>query len=160
MEEKTKIIKASLELQQRVGTGVVDAEVVKQAQQVIEDNDVDFGPIALPLLKDLQDSIALAKKGEGDPKSVVESITRPIMNLKGNAGVFKFPLISDMTGTVLALIEHVGRIDDDILVIVDNLHKASTVAVAQKLVDKKNPIAAELAKEFEGVCKRYMEKRT
>lgn len=158
-KKEARVIRASLELQQKVGTGSIDSVRIDQAQQVINTTKVDFEPLARPQLEQLQKAVARARQGVSNEKAVIEGIMQPIMNLKANAGTFNYPAISDMTGTVLNFLESVRKIDNEILDIIDNLHKAVTVAVVQKLSGVNNKLGEKLATEFKGVCKRYVDKR-
>lgn len=157
-KDDVRKIKASVALQQKVGTGKIDEKAVEKAQAVMSENKVDFTPLALPQIELLQEAIKNAKGGRED-EELMNDITLPIMNLKANAATFNYPIISEICGTVLTFLEHVGKIDDEVIVIVDNLCKAVMVIVSQKITDKENPVAVGLIKEFKDVCKRYMEKR-
>lgn len=160
-EPDAKTIKASTDLQRKVGTGNVEVAQVEKAQKVIETNVVDFGELANPQLKELRQAIVMAQKnkhGGPDDRAILEAIILPIMNLKANAGNFNFPLISEMTGVVLNFLENVKVMDDNIVHIADNLHKAVSVAVTMKLKTSKNGVGQQLLTEFDAVCKRYAAK--
>ncbi len=160
MENKpgVKIIKASTDLQKKVGTGVIDTAKVAMAQQMMESNTVDFGPVAQPFLDDLSQAVKNAKKDKDNPKAL-ESLMLPIMNIKANATTFNYPVAGEVTGTVLTFLEHVGRVDDEILIIAENLHRAVNLVIAQKMVGGKNALGEKLIQEFKDVCRRYIEKR-
>lgn len=156
-----KKIRATNQLAQKVGTGEVDEDKVAAAQKAIENSQIDFTDIAKPFLDQLQNAIAMAKKNldSADKKEMLNNITFPIMNLKANAATFNYPLISDAAGTVLNFLDIVNAFDAEIVVIADNLHKAITVIVLQKMSGSENPAGKVLVKEFKDVCKRYMDKR-
>lgn len=162
MPTKAKVIGAKKDLQMKVGTGKIDEQKVVKAQKVIEETEVDFHEIAAPVLSDLSQIIKKARSLNGEisaDKMLAKEMAEPIMNMKANASTFKYPLISKMSNTVLMLIEDAGQITHEMLDITDNLHKAVSIAVTQKLRSEKHPVGAELLKEFESVCQRYRAKR-
>ena len=52
-EGEARITKASKALQQKAGTGDIDAALIKKADKFIEDNTEDFEPLAAELLQRL-----------------------------------------------------------------------------------------------------------
>jgi len=159
-KKEVKKIRASNALAQKIGAGDVDSKKIAAAQDVMEATEIDFGEIANPFLEKLQAAVvaAQAREGDADGKALIESITNPTMNLKANAATFNYPLVSEAAGTVLNFLDMLQTIDDDIVVIADNLHKAITVIVSQKMSGADNPIGKTLVKEFKDVCQRYVDK--
>lgn len=157
-----KKIRATNTLAQKVGSGEIDAAKIEAAQATIENSQIDFSELAKPLLDQLKNAIAAAKKDPEfkDREKILNNITFPIMNLKANAATLNYPLISEAAGTVLNFLDAVNKIDNDIVVIADNLHKAITVIVMQKMTGKDNPAGKVLVQEFKDVCKRYLDKNT
>jgi hypothetical protein len=152
-----KRIRATNQLAQKVGSGEVEDSRVEAAQKIIEVNQVDFVEIAAPFMDQLGKAVKAVKKS-GPDADTLNAIIFPIMNLKANAATFNYPVVSDIAGTVMNFLDAVGKIDGEILVIAENLHKAITVVIAQKMSGKDHPGGAALVQEFKDVCKRYMEK--
>ncbi|MCB9988860.1 MAG: hypothetical protein H6868_05930 [Rhodospirillales bacterium] len=158
-KKKVTRIPASRELQSRVGTGEVDKKAIGQAQDVIENNKVDFEPIAKPYLAELRRIVQDARDGKLSGPELADLITQPIMNLKANAGTFNYPVISSLTGTVLMFMDTVKKVDNDIIDIADNLQKAVMVVIHQKMSGDGGPAGQALAKEFASVCQRYIDRK-
>jgi hypothetical protein len=155
-EKQARRIKASMELQQRVGTGEIEKKSVVAAQDVMDNTDVDFKEIAKPELDALQKAIDTAGKGITD--DTLQSLKTPIMNLKANAAVFKYQMISELTGMVLILFETVDQPDKKIIKIADILHKTILLALAYGMSGDGGKNGAVLIKAFEQVCRKYKPK--
>ena len=156
MERKdVKRIRATNTLAQKVGSGEIDDSKIELAQKMIDVNQVDFAEIAAPFMEQLGKAVKAAKKTNGGGDSLT-SIIFPIMNLKANAATFNYPTVSEIAGTVINFLDAVGAVDAEIITICDNLHRAITVIIMQKMSGKDNPGGAALVQEFKDVCKRYM----
>ena len=77
------------------------------------------------------------------------------MNLKANAGAFKYGFVSGMTGTVLMFLETIERPDKKVVQIVDILHKTILLALAYQMKGDGGKNGAALQAAFEAVCKKY-----
>ncbi|MCB9991558.1 MAG: hypothetical protein H6867_09325 [Rhodospirillales bacterium] len=108
---KPRKIKASYELQNKVGMGPIDEKKVVAAQAMMDTSTVDFIVIARPELDQLHTVITAAKAGKDYSAETMTAIKTPIMNLKANAGTFKYSFISDLTGSVLMLFEGLDKAD-------------------------------------------------
>lgn len=158
MERKdVKKIRATNTLAQKVGSGEIDDSRVESAQKIIDVNQVDFAEIAAPFMEQLGKAVKEAKKsgGEGD---ALNSIIFPIMNLKANAATFNYPAVGEIASTVMNFLDAIGVVDAEVITICDNLHRAITVIIMQKMSGKDHPGGVALVQEFKDVCKRYMEK--
>lgn len=154
-QKKARKIKANKELQLKVGTGQIDERVVDAAQKVIEDNTVDFAPVAKPELDALQKAMDAARKDMSDGQAVLDSLKTPIMNLKANAATFKYKFISDLTGTVLMFLENVNKPDKKILQIVDVLHKTILLSLAYNMQGDGGDNGKVLLAAFSKLCQKY-----
>lgn len=154
--KKARRIPASRELQSRVGTGVIDEKNVQKAQNVIEENEVDFAPLAKQELDKMQAVIKSVQEGSMDPTKALHEVTMPIMNLKANAATFNYPVISSLAGTVLSLLEEFKSLNKDLIAVADNLHKAIMVAIAMNMRGAPDERGQMLVKEFKDVCKTYL----
>ncbi len=151
-----KKIKASRELQNKVGIGTIDEKKVNAAQGVMDNNKVDFGPLARPDLDRLQQAIDAARTDSGqDDKAVMQSLKTPIMNLKANAGSFNYSFVSQLTGMVLLFLEGIEKPDRKVIQIADILHKTLLLALAYQMSGDGGANGKVLLKTFEEVCRKY-----
>lgn len=151
-----RIFKANRSLQATVGTGNIDEEAVKKSQKVIDENTTDFKPIALDCLKRLQEGLANAQDTEGDNmKALLSGISQPVMDLKANAKMFKYDLVSALTGVMLHFLESLEKLDKDALHIVDAHLKTVRVIVIKEMKGNGGAYGQEILKELENACNRY-----
>jgi hypothetical protein len=156
-----KVIKASLELQQKVGTGSIEEYKIERAQKVISENKVDFGPIAKPQLEMLVAAIKEAQNytsGSGDDKAVLQTFMTPIMNIKANAATFNYPVISGLSGIVLTFLEDAKRFDKKAVQVVDLLYKTILLVLARKMSGEGGRDGKALQLAFQELCQKFAKK--
>lgn len=159
VESDIKIIKASLELQQKVGSGSIAEEKIRQAQNVINENKVDFAPIAKPQLDILLSAIRDAQNYEsGNDRAVLQSFSTPIMNIKANAATFNYPVISGLSGIVLTFLEDAKRFDKKAVQVVDLLHKTILLVLARKISGDGGRDGKALQLAFQELCRKFSKK--
>ena len=156
---KVETIKASRDLQIKVGKGNISPNQIQRAQSIIENNKVEFAPLAKPHLKALKEAVAEAVRDVKDSADILEDIMAPIMNLKANAATFNYPLITEISAVILTFIETVKRVDHEIVEILENFYKTMSVIISQEIYTSQNPVGSRLLDEFRQVCRRYMTNR-
>lgn len=150
-----KTIKASRELQSKVGTGQIDEAKIAAAQKVMDEDNTEFSVLAKPDLAKLQTAINAAKESLDDAQGVMQSFKTPIMNLKANAGSFKYEFVGDLTGMVLMLLEAADKPDSKLVKLIDSLHKTILLALANNMKGDGGQAGKELVAAFKEVCRKY-----
>lgn len=145
-------------LRQKVGYGGIDPLIVDRAEQFIDTNELDFGPFALQLMKTLNDLVKDCKAGRRKGKEAVDALTRPIMELKANGGMFKYMLVSEIADIVLNFLENIDDLNDDVHDIIAAHQNALSVIVMNRLQGGGGREGRALAEELYGACKRYYKK--
>lgn len=149
-----KTIAASRALQKRVGTGEIDEHIVKKAQALMDENTVDFAPLARPYLDDLTKALAAAHSVQGTLDAQTrESLAVPIMNLKANATTFNYQLIGNLTGTVLTFLESHNKPGKKTLQVVELLNKTIRLLVARQMKGQGGSTGAALQSAFDDLCR-------
>lgn len=159
MEAKARRIAASRDLQNKVGTGTVNEAVVSRAQKVMDTNTVDFAPLAQPDLTALQNAIDNAKTEFKTPeavdhKAILQSFKTPVMNIKSNAGTFKYEFVSQLTAMVLLLLENKQKVDTRLIKVVDVLHKTTLLALAYDMKGNGGDNGQVLLESFKKLCEK------
>ena len=152
---KPRVIKANYMLQAKIGSGPLDAKKVEACQKVMDENTVDFAPLAKQYLDKLADAIQKARSGEIDLDQAVAEMTQPVMELKANAAIFKYNLIGNLANVMLSFLEAVKQIDKTVIEIVDAHHKTLTAIVMKKMQGDGGKYGAQLEHELRDACKRY-----
>ncbi len=157
---EAKVIKADTSLQSRVGTGPLDERVVEKCQDVMDNNDVDFAPLAMEFLDKLAEAIKNARAGDLELDKAVGAMTEPVMQLKANAATFRYNLVGNLANVMLSFLEAVKEMDKTVLDIVDAHHKTLSAIVIKKMSGDGGAHGKQLEDELKGACKRYFSKKT
>lgn len=157
--QSAKIIKANYRLQHKVGAGPLDQNAVKASQNVIENNVVDFQPLGLALLKKLEDGIALASDPAVTMQQMKDVLTTPVMELKANAAIFHYTLITNLANIVLSFLEAIKIMDVDAINIVSAHSKTLHMIIVRQMSGDGGEAGKQLATELQQACDRYYHKR-
>lgn len=154
-ERLPRVIKANNLLQQKVGTGKIDPFVLEKIQSYLDSVTIDFNEIAEPHLikiKMLMDEAGRSPYGRED---FIEEMVKPIMELKATGGVFNEPVIANVSGMVLGILENVRRLDDDMLDILRSHNIAINTIVHAGIRNVDDRRAIDLMAELKQACMRY-----
>lgn len=155
---KVKIYNASKVLQRKAGTGKIDPKKLKEAEKVIEDNTVNFVPMAMDYLTELGKAIRAAKDNDGDTEDHHHKITLPIMHLKSTGTVFKYPLVSDLSDITLTFLETTKTVNNDVLAIIMAHEQLLHAILAEEMSGDGGAKGKAMKKEMASVCNRYLKK--
>lgn len=159
---KVRVLKASRALQIKAGTGEIEAERIERAEVVIEKNAEDFGPIAKEFLDRLLHGIETARKEGSDyskNNTLKAGMTQPVMELKANARMFKYDLVTSLANIMLGFLENVRDLDKDAIEIVGAHHKTLSAIILKKMKGDGGANGALLQTELEDAVQRYFSKR-
>lgn len=146
-------------LQAKVGSGPLDAQKVEACQQVIDNNDVDFAPMAKDILGRLSKAIDEARAGNIELEQAIQDMTQPVMELKANAALFRYDLIGNLANVMLSFLESVKTLDKTVIEIVDAHHKTLTAIVMKKMQGDGGKYGKQLEQELKDACLRYFQKK-
>lgn len=160
MTNKPNIIKADKSLQQKVGTGSLNTDDVKNMQSAIDNNDFDFAPIGLKFLDQLLDVIQKTKTSKDtDLNEFKDGLIGPVMQLKANAAIFKFSLIGDLANIMLSFLETINQLDKDAVAIVEAHHSTLNAIITKNIRGDGGQVGRMMVKELKEACTRYYAKR-
>lgn len=152
---KAELISLPNRLKEKVGSGGLDETVLAKAQELLENNTIDFKPIAAMLMDVLNESIADAKSGALKGEAAIEAMIYPAMQLKAQGGMFHYPLISEISNILVNFLETVDDTDKDVLDIIV-AHKMSMNAVlASQIKGDGGKVGRELRDALLDACARY-----
>ena len=156
---KAELIAPPNRLKEKVGTGGIDETVLMKAQELLETNTIDFKPIAQMLVDVLHEAISDAKSGALKGEEAIESMLYPAMQLQAQGGMFHYPLISEISNTLVNFLETVSTTDKDVMDIVV-AHKMSINAVlASQIKGDGGKTGRELRDALLDACARYYKSR-
>ena len=155
---KARVIKASRSLQQKAGSGDIPPGVIARAEKVVEENAEDFAPLAKQFLERLSSGIEKAyaecEKTENQRKLVL-GLTKPVMDLKANARMFKYELITNLANIMLDFLESLEKLDKTAIDIVAAHAKTLNLIITKRMSGSGGEIGKVLEKEWRGAVQRY-----
>jgi len=157
-KKEVRIMPASRMLQAKVGTGGIDEKMVDKCQTVLDKCDADFRPMGKKLVASLG---AAVKKGQESLKSgtgsadALKEILNMMMQIKGTASMFQYPLMGRMAGTMLDLFETAPALNQDLLALAEANLKTLTLVLEAGMKGDGGAQGALLEKELRDACNRY-----
>lgn len=157
---KAKVIAANRMLQVKAGRGKIEDGRIRACQDALEKNTQEFLPVAMDFLKQLEKALEEASKNEGGDLNEHKSrLFKPVFDLKANAKMFKYDLVTIMTNIMVDFLEKIETLDEDAVEIVRAHHKTLTLIVLKKMSGTGGEAGKALAKELQSACLRYFSKR-
>jgi hypothetical protein len=157
VKEMSKVVKPKNTLKEKVGNGGFKKESLERAQTAIDENDVDFVPIANKYLGLIKVAISEYGKNQNNKKLYGELLDQ-LTQLRAQGSMFNYPSITATTDIVLDLLESLNRVDDKIIEIVLAYEKSTMAMLLSKVKDTNSPICKALNKELRIVCQKYKTK--
>lgn len=142
-------------LKKKVGSGGFDPASLTSAQNMIENNTVDFAPLALEMSNELAALLAKARSKDLDETDLMDKIMYPIMQLKAQGGLFHYPSISAISHIVIDFLENIPELDEISIEIAEVYQKSINLIVAMKIKDENSREAKALCQEMDKACNRY-----
>lgn len=145
-------------LKEKVGEGGIPAYLIKQCQDFLESNPVDFVPYARRFFERLElIRKDIEKKNVHDEKALAD-IVNIIMQLKSNGSMFHYQLISMISDVMLHFLENVQKLDEDFIDILAVYIKVLDIILNKKLTGNGGREGYVLTQELHGACLRYYTK--
>jgi hypothetical protein len=160
--EKTKArtIAASKLLQTKAGRGQIREDQATACQDALETSTSNFEPVAMEFLNKLEHALSeAANSDDGDLEAHKAKLFQPIFDLKANAKMFKYDLVSIMANIMVSFLEKITHLDKDAVEIVKAHHNTLTLIVQKKMDGTGGEAGKALAKELQSACVRYFSKR-
>lgn len=157
--QKHRVIKAGLALQLKIGNGPLNPDTLERCEHVMQQNDIDFAPLAAEYLKLLEIGIEEARAKKIPKEKALSALTVPVMQLKANAATFHYPLIGSLANIMLSFLESIEVIDEDALNIVQAHHTTLKAIVSKKMSGAGGASGIAMQEELQKACARYMSRR-
>ncbi len=147
-------------LKAKVGNGGLSDTILNKAQALLENNTVDFEPLAEMYLDSLMRGIELAKDAEygTDDEYIISHMIYPAMQLKANGGMFKFPLITDIGDKLIQFLEVIEQPDIECVEIVLAFHTTMRAVIRGRIHGSGGAEGRALIDALIDACERYFDK--
>ena len=158
ISDDVKLITPPHVLREKMGHGGIAPAALEQAQTFIDNNDVDFVPYAGSFLDRLNNAIKAARNAHPRDKQVINTLVKPVMELKANGAMFKYGLITELADILLNFLEDLDNLNDDSFEIVDAHYKAISAIIHNRLTGNGGREGKALVNELYSACQRYTKK--
>lgn len=155
-----RFFKADFTLQNKIGTGTLDAEAVAKVQQYLDGVDTDVSADIRDSLAKIQSGLSAARSVSYGREEFLPQVIKPLMDIKALSGTFHEMMICRVSSFVLTFLEDVRAFDNDVVDIIDAYIKVVKVLMELKIKDETNPNGQSFLSEIRNACKRYYDKRT
>lgn len=157
--QKPLVHKANYQLQKKIGKGPIDTKALERAQSMIEEATEDFEPLAMTFLSKLSIAIGDAQKDVGSVDNQIKNMTSPVMELKANAKMFKYDLVSSLANIMLGFLETINELDKDAIEIVAAHQQTLQLIVMKKMTGDGGEHGQLFQRELRDAVQRYFSKR-
>lgn len=159
---RAEFIRPPNTLKAKAGSGGLSEEILIKAQALLENNAVDFQPLAELYMTAMQRAIDTARDGlkNGNDEQLISGILYPAMQLKANGGMFHYSLITRFADRMIQFLEVIETLDHDVLDIIDAFHSTMRAIVMGKITGDGGRYGDELIEALNEACMRYFEKST
>ncbi|MFP4314443.1 MAG: hypothetical protein ACLFR0_08980 [Alphaproteobacteria bacterium] len=154
----TKIVKPKNTLKEKVGDGGFNPESIKRAQTTIEENVVDFKPIATHYLGEIKKALS-DEKTRANPEVLYGQLLDQLTQLRAQGAMFQYPAITLLTDTVVDLLDSLKSVDKTILEIIHAYEQSAMILLAKGIKSDQDKTCQILSKELNMVCSKYKEKK-
>ncbi len=150
-----KLVAPENALKKKVGTGGFSATVLAKAQDNLDKNDIDFRPMATEYITLLGEVLKGIASGDIKPEETIDQIMFPLMQLRAQGSLFKYPSITKISHILIDCMETIKSTDKDILEIIEAYKKSVQAMLALQLKDENNKAVKELCDALLAACGRY-----
>lgn len=167
-KKKVRFIKPRNILKEKAGRGGIAPELIKKAQDWVNDADFDYETLGAELIKEFADAIKTLKTEYDEQKSqsgkatqiktFLSGVTAAIMQIKASGGMFQYPLLSKAANISLVFVEDLTAMTDDVFDVLNAHHRVLELMMTQNLRKADTPQAETLLNELQKVSQRYYKK--
>lgn len=148
-------------LKLKVGTGGLTENILGKAQALLENNTVDFTPLAEMYLDAMMKGIEQARTPDPDldKDTLIAAILFPGMQLKANGGMFQYHLVTHIADRFVQFMEVIETVDHEALEIIIAFHTTIRAVILGRIKGDGGKRGEELMTALVEACHRYFEKR-
>ena len=157
---KAEILRPPNTLKAKVGSGGISEAILDKAQALLENNVVDFQPLADMYMSALMKAIEHAQTNHDkqDTETLIAGMLYPAVQLKANGGMFHYPLVTIMADRLIQYLEVIVEPDLDALEIVLAFHTTLRAVIMGRITGTGGRHGQELLAALNDACMRYFER--
>jgi len=155
-----KLVVPKNELKAKVGEGGFDEKKIAQAQEELDNTDIDFRPIATALLAELETQIGQVHSAADDEKpKYLSHILDPLLQIKSQGAMFHYPSASSLSHVLVDFLDSEATVNSAICEIIVSYHSAASALIKLGIKDENDKNFQSLLKELSLACERYQKKK-
>ncbi len=156
---KTEFVKPVNVLKSKAGYGGLDEGILNKAQALLENNSVDFPPMAEMYLSGMMRGIERARNpAPGESEEVlITGMLYPAMQLKAGGAMCGYPLVTRIADKLIQFLEVIAAPDKDAIEIVLAFDTTLRVVLTGRVTGFGGKHGDELVQALEAACLRYFE---
>lgn len=147
-------------LKEKVGDGGFSEKDIQQAQEFIQETEIDFNPIALRYLKELKNTLS---KYHGDPSgssNLRDMLLDSLMQLRAQGAMFGYESVTILTDVVVDLLDNLKKVDAKVVEIIEAYEKALSLLLGQGITKADDKVCVAMKTEMALTCKKYLDKNS
>lgn len=159
-KRKAEFIKPPNMIKAKVGDGGLGETILDRAQKLLENNSVDFVPLAEIYLTRMKDGIKKARdeSESEDLEYLISGMLYPCAQLKANGGMFHYPLVTRIAERFVQFMEVIECVDSQVLEIAEAFYTTIKAVISGKIKGDGGKYGEELVEALNDACMRYFEK--
>lgn len=142
-------------LKQKLGHGGIEASVRLGAQDFIDNNTIDFQPLAKSLLHILATAIEKSQKNQLTGEEAINAMLYPAAQLQAQGSLFRYPFVSDIASVLVNFLETVEALDGDVLNVVCVHRDVISYILKNSRAKNTTPHDQQLQNSLIDACRRY-----
>lgn len=160
VRRKAEFIKPPNRIKEKVGSGGLSEEILAKAEDLLENNSVEFEPMAELYLKNLENGINTAKKLSPDTQTeeAIAGMIYPAMQIKANGGMFHYHLLTHIGDRLVQFLEVIEKADMEAVEIIEAFHTTLRAIVHGRIKGDGGSHGKDLVTALEDACYRYFTK--
>lgn len=156
-----QLIQPDAGLKGKVGHGGLNQNILEKAQTIIDENTIDFIPVAMRDLSTLQEALKIVKsqRDKHETNSLIAILGIPVMQLKANGSMFGYPLITKISSLMIRFLETIDTLDNDTFDVLSGfLTSFNAVLIGNIRMDDPTGAGDDLYNALEDACQRHLNK--
>ena len=158
-KRRAELINPPNKIKEKVGSGGLDENIISKAQVMLENNTVDFKPIADMLIDVLAEAVQDAKGNVIKGEAAIEALIYPAMQLKAQGSMFHYPLVTEISNILVNFLETVTEADKDVLDIIVAHKMAIKAVISGKIQGDGGKTGKDLRDALMDACNRFYRSR-
>ena len=152
-------LRAQKTIRAKIGPSAkITEDQISKAQQFIDECKLDFKPEALNQLTKIENEIKVLRHIEYDRNQHYNAIVIPMMQIKGQAGMFGNMLVSEISAMMMRFLEIFQEFDNDALELLTVYCRTVRISYEKEIINTETDSGRAIINEMQQAMERYKAK--